>query len=117
MNMQEVKELSRIAADLGAAYPAGASNGENWGIWLVKVATLARRLRGRYLNACNYAWALTDKYEKGTERLEKQLCTMLQANGCKPVENYQNTPDTYTLQRDPRGASLQASVGIVRLWF
>jgi hypothetical protein len=113
MNTEQVKELCRISAYLGAAYPAGATEGENWGLWLVKVATLTRRLHKRYENVCNYAWASEPKYEKGTERLKQRLVRLMQAAGFTIVENWAfNAPcamaaNHFALQGDPRGATLK----------
>lgn len=113
MNTEQVKELCRISASLAAAYPAGAADGENWGLWAVKVATLARRLHKRFENSCNYVWANTEKYEKVTENLEQKLVRLIQKSGFNLVENWAfgepcaTGANHFTLQSDPRGATLK----------
>lgn len=66
---------------------------------LIEADKIARQLRTRYTNACNHAWALTEVYEKRTDKLEEKLMAVLW-----------NVKIRATIQRDPRGWPLTVHV-------
>lgn len=60
---------------------------------------IAKVLRQRYENGCNYAWANTDKYYKSTEKKESRALAIADTLGIK-----------IQFQGDPRGASLEVKL-------
>lgn len=65
---------------------------------LREIAQRGDDLRRRYVNACNYAWATTEAYERRTEEAELALVGLAQSIGLH-----------IHLQTDPRGACVYVS--------
>lgn len=87
----EVAILAQLVAEGYAETPSRVEG-------LRLLAERGDKLRTRYLNSCNHAWATTDHYEAGTEELEDAVRGLASRLGLHLF-----------LQTDPRGAVVYVS--------
>lgn len=67
---------------------------------VLQLGKIAHQLHKRYENACNYAWATEEKYQRRTEKLEE-----------KAVDIGKELGVVVGHQRDPRGWPLIVAIG------
>ena len=91
----EAAVLAQLARE---GYPETPSRVEG----LRLLAERGEKLRRRYLNSCNHAWALTDHYEAGTEELEDAVRGLASRLGLHVF-----------LQTDPRGSVVYVSPNMI----
>lgn len=103
MKRDQTENLTDIAIKLGQFYPHRQARLLSTN--LCKLAKLARSLRKRYENDCNYQWADTDEYRARTAELQKKTIELGYEIGVK-VEH----------QQDPRGAPVCLRFNNAEYW-
>jgi hypothetical protein len=87
---------------------AEGRGGRSYGVCMdiVRLESMARKLRNRYTNACSYQWADTDAYRRGTSNLEARIKRIVDAWDVIPGK----FNVSLEFQTDPRGSSMKLSI-------
>lgn len=97
MKNHTIDAIIKLAIDVAKNNPEAPKNIISDAV--IKLGKFAVSLQKRYANQCSYEWACTDKYIKGTARLELKAQNLAKSINCG-----------LAFQTDPRGWPLIVTV-------